>query len=79
MVVVERDLLVDMEHVDLGCRRGISPPESLDMALLMGGMEHGFMQLRLGGASAAWDGDHLGILLEDGMRTLARLDLAAGV
>ncbi|KAL5977731.1 hypothetical protein ACLOJK_039259 [Asimina triloba] len=38
----------------------------------------GFVQLGLGGASAAWDGDHLGMLLEDGMRTLARLDLAAG-
>ncbi|KAL5979257.1 hypothetical protein ACLOJK_019155 [Asimina triloba] len=38
----------------------------------------GFVQLRLGGASVAWDGDHLGMLLEDGMRTLARLDLAAG-
>ncbi|KAL5978328.1 hypothetical protein ACLOJK_029445 [Asimina triloba] len=33
MVVVERDLRVDVEHVDLGYRGGMSRPESLDMAL----------------------------------------------
>ncbi|KAL5978280.1 hypothetical protein ACLOJK_029397 [Asimina triloba] len=36
MVVVERDLLVGVEHADLGCRRGMSSARSVDGGLLSG-------------------------------------------